>query len=263
MSRRYLMEDPREADRLAAKVDADLWAQVYVANLIGPYDSVLDVGCGPGTIASAVAHACPEADIVAMDLNSARITAHGEPSTSRNVRFVSGDAIALPFRDESFDVAYCRLVLQYLPDRQGCVREIARVTRGGGTVLLYDLDGQLLWHDPQEPAFMTTVTTVLAGLGRTGFDPHAGRRLFRLAQGAGLTDLQVKVEPYHLIAGSVAVGERKQWKRKLEIATPAIAWALGSQAGAAKAVADFLAFLDRSDTLTYSMAFTVVGHRAR
>ena len=63
----YLMEDPREAQRLADKVDATAWVSAYLQPLVRHGMRILDVACGPGTIAAAAARAFPAAEVVALD----------------------------------------------------------------------------------------------------------------------------------------------------------------------------------------------------
>src|SRR5437868_15532305 len=96
---------------------------------------------------------------------------------------------------------------------------MVRVCRPGGTVLFQDLDGQLLWNYPEDPAVQRTVEKVVAGLGKTGFDPFVGRKLFSLAQKAGLNNIEVQAECYHLIVGDIDRTILKRWELKLEIAT--------------------------------------------
>jgi 2-polyprenyl-3-methyl-5-hydroxy-6-metoxy-1,4-benzoquinol methylase len=50
----YIMDDPREAARLEAKVDPEEWVQKYMARHIAPGMEVLSVGCGPGVLLGAV-----------------------------------------------------------------------------------------------------------------------------------------------------------------------------------------------------------------
>ena len=64
---------------------------------------------------------------------------------------------------------------------------MTRVCKPGGTVLLQDLDGQLLWHYPEDAEVQQTAEKVVAALAATGFDPFVGRKLFWLAKKAGLT----------------------------------------------------------------------------
>ncbi|WP_405853346.1 methyltransferase domain-containing protein [Streptomyces sp. NBC_00090] len=270
----YLMEDRREAGRLVAKVDADEWVREYLGPVLPAGDAggagagasragrVLDVGAGPGHIAEAVHRARPEAEVTAFDGNPERLAAGtGSPDGAALLRR-SGDARALPFEDGSFDLVYSRLMLQYVAERERVVAEMARVTRPGGRVVLFDLDGQLVWHDPMGPELRAALDPVTEALAASGFDPHTGRRLFGLARRAGLTDLEVRVDPYHLIAGRIDPVEREQWALKLDIARPLIARALGGSTAAADgAVEAFLAHLDSEETLTYSVAFTVTGRR--
>ena len=76
---------------------------------------------------------------------------------------------------------------------------------------MQDLDGQLLWHYPEDARVQGAVEKVLASLAPTGFDPFVGRKVFWLAQKAGLKKLDVQVECYHLIAGAVEQRILRQW----------------------------------------------------
>src|SRR5258706_5505076 len=97
------------------------------------------------------------------------------------------------------------------------------VCRAAGSVLLQDLDGQLLWNYPEDPVVQCAVEKVVAGLASTGFDPFVGRKLFSLAHKAGLKNIEVQVECYHLIAREIDFRILKQLELKLEIAVPWIA----------------------------------------
>jgi hypothetical protein len=138
---------------------------------------------------------------------------------------------------------------------------MTRVCKPGGTVLLQDLDGQLLWHYPEDAEVQQTAEKVVAALSTTGFDPFVGRKLFWLAKKAGLTDLHVQVECYHLIAGEVDARILEQWELKLEIARPQLARVLGGASEAGRRILAFLDYLRRPDTLTYSALFTVTGRK--
>jgi SAM-dependent methyltransferase len=259
----YIMEDPREAARLEAKVDPDAWVQKYLAQRIRSGAEVLSVGCGPGVILDAVSKLHPSIRATGIDISAERI----EESIQRNsenprLKFVRGDAQTMQFASDSFDLVYARMLLQYLREKEKAVAEMVRVCKPGGIVLLQDLDGQLLWHYPQDPSMQRAVEKVVAALGPTGFDPFVGRKLFWLAQKAGLKKIDVQVESYHLIAGEVDARILRQWELKLDIAKPQMARVLGSQAEAEEQIARFLEYLCRRDTLTYSTVFTVTGEKA-
>jgi hypothetical protein len=138
---------------------------------------------------------------------------------------------------------------------------MVRVCKPGGTVLLQDLDGQLLWHYPEDPAIQGVIENVLAGLAATGFDPFVGRKLFWLARNAGLKKVDVQVECYHLIAGEADPRILRQWELKLDIAKAQMTKVIGSEAEAEDVIKRFLEYLRRADTLTYSTVFTVSGQK--
>ncbi len=258
----YIMEDPREALRLELKVDPDAWVQKYLAHRLCPGAEVLSVGCGPGVILRAVINLDSSIRATGIDVSEGRLQQAKEKNRENSrVQFVCGDAQSMEFQSNGFDLVYCRMLLQYLKEKERAVSEMARVCKPGGTVLLQDLDGQLLWHYPEDPSVQRTLEKVVAALGATGFDPFVGRKLFSLARNAGLTNIDVQVECYHLIAGEADPHILKQWELKLEIARPQLARVLGGEREAEKRSRAFLEYLHRPDTLTYSTVFTVAGEK--
>lgn len=244
------------------KVDAPQWVNTYFTRHLKPASRVLDVGSGPGVLAAEVARRIPSGNVTGFDASTDRLTeARKNFAELNNAETQSGEAVALPFDDGSFDFIYCRFLLEYLQDRAKAVAEMARVCRSGGTVLLQDLDGQLLWHHPEDAALQADIARVLAVLGQTGLDPFVGRKLFALAQAAGLADIHVQVESYHLFAGQIDDHNLRLWEMKLDIALPAAAKALGGRAAAEDLKTRFLQYLCREDTLTYSVLFTVFGRK--
>jgi ubiquinone/menaquinone biosynthesis C-methylase UbiE len=107
-----------------------------------PGDRVLDVATGGGHTALAFAGIARR--VVAYDLTEPMLQAargHVRGRGAANVEFVAGDATALPFRDGSFDVVTCRTAAHHFPDVGAAVRQIHRVLRPGGSLLLQDILG--------------------------------------------------------------------------------------------------------------------------
>jgi ubiquinone/menaquinone biosynthesis C-methylase UbiE len=170
----YLMEDSREATRLADKVNPAVWVRAYLAPLLMDGMRVLDVGCGPGTIAAHIARLLPAAHVVGLDSSSTRLHAAEEHFDGLpNAAVRNGDATALPFGDSTFDLVYSRFLLEYLTEPARTVTEMVRVCRPGGVVLLQDLDGQLVSHYPPVPELQACIEAAMTGLARTGFDPSS------------------------------------------------------------------------------------------
>jgi ubiquinone/menaquinone biosynthesis C-methylase UbiE len=258
----YIMEDPREAMRLELKVDPRAWVQKYLAGRIHGGAEILSVGCGPGVILRQVCALNASMRATGLDISAERVQEAKERNRGNaQANFVRGDAQAMDFASNSFDLVYARMLMEYLKDKEGAVKEMVRVCKPGGTVLLQDLDGQLLWHYPEDPVVQGTVEKVVRALSSTGFDPFVGRKLFSFAHAAGLKNIDVQVECYHLIAGQIEPAILEQWELKLEIAGPQLARLLGSEREAREQSRRFLEYLCRPDTLTYSTVFTVTGEK--
>src|SRR5437016_10657165 len=112
--------------------------------------NVLDVGCGTGAILKQLGN--PEKN-VGIDLAPEAITFCRERGLN-NVR--QGDICALPFADASFDAVICSSVVyhQWVSDVQGAIREMHRVLRPGG-VLLINVPAFPLLHSAHDEAVMT------------------------------------------------------------------------------------------------------------
>jgi SAM-dependent methyltransferase len=260
----YIMEDPREGSRLEQKVDPDAWVRTYLQPHLFPGARVLDVGCGPGVILRAVASIDRRVRGTGVDVGSARIRqAQVMNGGNPRLQFVRSDVQQLELESGIFDVVYSRMLLQYVPEKEKAVAEMVRVCKPGGTLIVQDLDGQLVWHYPEDALMQQTVARVLKSLQPTGFDPFVGRKLFWLARNSGLDNVRVGVECYHLIAGAIDPELFKQWELKLQIAKPRMQEALGSGYEAEEEVRRFLGYLRRPDTLSYSNVFTVVGEKPK
>jgi len=102
---------------------------------------VLDVGCGPGGLTDALAGRVGEGHVAAIDPAGQFVAACRERHPRADVR--EGVAEELPWADGSFDAALSCLVLAFMADADRGVREMARVTRPGGTVAacMWDIQG--------------------------------------------------------------------------------------------------------------------------
>jgi ubiquinone/menaquinone biosynthesis C-methylase UbiE len=257
----YFMDDPAEAQRLADKVDAPLWSQRYYAPHINGTCSVLSVGCGPGHFLDAIATQHPSASVTGVDISAARVAeARQRVSRHGNVVVEQADIHNLPMPADQFDFIESRFLFEYLKDKSAALSELVRVCKPNGVICVQDLDGQLVFHYPED-ARIQGVQQIIAYLERTGFDVFVGRKLFSLARNAGLANISVQIEPYHLVAGRIGDVEFDLWRRKLAIAESVIAQACGHDR-ARELIAGFLDYLQDESTLTFSMLFTVIGRKA-
>ena len=95
--------------------------------------SLIDVGCGTGSLALAAALRYPQADILGVDLLPAYV-AEALRHAAANVRFETGDASALPVAEGAFSLTLSQLLLNDVDDPAQVAAEMVRVTRPGGVV---------------------------------------------------------------------------------------------------------------------------------
>ena len=106
-------------------------------------ESVLDIGCGTGTLAiAATRHVGPTGEVYGIDASPQMITRARRKAVKAGAHAVFELAVAekLPFPDSRFDIVLSTLMLHHLPrnTRQECASEIRRVLKPGGRVLAVD-----------------------------------------------------------------------------------------------------------------------------
>ena len=149
---------------------------------------VLEVGCGTGVVARDVARRVgPEGHVTGVDPTNVLIDVAERLRAEQglgNATFAVEDGSALPFADGSFDLTAAITVLCHVPERADVLREMVRVTRPGGTVLI--VDGEYAANQVNHPDRETT-ERILAGW-RAGSmdDPFLMRRIVPFVEAAGL-----------------------------------------------------------------------------
>ena len=109
---------------------------------IGPEPGLrwLDVGCGNGAFTQMVVDRCAPLSVDGVDPSEGQLAYARTRAAGRLAQFRKGDAMALPFADDTFDAAVMPLVIFFVPDPAKGVAEMARVVCGGGIVSAYAWD---------------------------------------------------------------------------------------------------------------------------
>lgn len=157
--------------------------------------AVLDVACGTGFVAQAVAdRVAPEDRVVGIDVNAGMLavaTRRSRPGASFEWHKASADQLPLP--DDTFDVVLCQQGMQFFPDLDAALIEMGRVLRPGGRL------AGTVWAGMDQSPFMQAQYLVSCDiLGADAVAPFLGafgldaNRLRQAATGAGLIDVTVE-----------------------------------------------------------------------
>jgi SAM-dependent methyltransferase len=109
---------------------------------IGPSTSVIDVGCGAGRHAfeayrrgaDVVAFDRAESELRSVDTILRAMAETGEAPADASAKVVLGDALSLPYPDETFDCVIASEILEHVPQDDAAIAELVRVLRVGGTL---------------------------------------------------------------------------------------------------------------------------------
>jgi len=119
---------------------ADAQSALLAAAALRSGERVLDVACGTGLVSFAAAQAVgPTGHVLGVDLSGGMVEAAQRRAAQRgvpNARFARMDAESLALPDAGVDVVLCALGLMYVPDPEQALREMRRVLRPGGRLVV-------------------------------------------------------------------------------------------------------------------------------
>lgn len=154
----------------------------------------LDVGCGTGALAEAVAGRCAPGRLAGIDPSAGFLDFARRRLGGTGAELLRADARGLPFADGAFDRVVSGLVLNFVPDPPRAMAEMARVARPGGEVALYVWD----YADGMEPIRRFWDAAVASDPNARALDegvrfPICGPEPLRgLFEGAGLAGVETR-----------------------------------------------------------------------
>ncbi|MGW0431351.1 methyltransferase domain-containing protein [Micromonospora sp. NPDC003197] len=181
----------------------------YLLPHLAPGMSLLDVGCGPGTITADLATRVAPGRVTAIEPIEAALGLARAEAAARgldSIEFALADVHDLHFPDDTFDVVHAHQVLQHVADPVQALREMRRVCRPGGLVAARDSDYAAFTWYPSVPALDEWLDLYRQAARANHGEPDAGRRLLSWARTAGFTDVTATASTW-----CFATPEDRQW----------------------------------------------------
>jgi SAM-dependent methyltransferase len=204
--------------------------------------TVLDVGCGVGFEACRLAQGHPGNTVIGLDRQAMLdVAARRAEQLGVTVRWLSGEAEAIPLPENVVDACFTERVLKYLPDPAAGIAEMVRVLKPGGRIACFELDYAATLLNGE----VTMAGAVGDLLNASVSEPRMGRRLPGLLHNAGLREVTFEMVAFHppWVVHEAAVGDPvREAIRQSRLPAVATEW-LEQQAAAADAGLFTVAFV--------------------
>ncbi len=199
-----------EIRRLNAQVDLFWSLEFELLKKYGLQDgmAVLDCGCGPGRLIELLKEHMPGLRFTGLEMDPHLVEAAGSLLTQRGLIdcwIIQGTAEASGLPDSTYDFIIMRLVLEHVPDPLLALRNLARLLKPGGRIVIISNDFEYhLRTSPPVPQLDRLYEAYCASRRKDGGDPCIGRRLPRLLVQSDLVVAGYEME----VAHSAVIGDQ-------------------------------------------------------
>jgi len=167
----------------------------FLAKHLASGMSLLDCGCGPGTLTCGLAEIVAPGRVNAVDVELTQIEkarALAAEKGLQNIEFQQASILELPFDDNSFDAVFVSAVMGNIDRPYDAVKEVFRVLKPGGIAGLREFDHGGNMAFPQSPMFARSVNLYIAMRKRNGHAEDFGRELKGAMHEAGFADIEAR-----------------------------------------------------------------------
>jgi ubiquinone/menaquinone biosynthesis C-methylase UbiE len=158
-----------------------------------PADRVLEVGSGIGLLATEVAKKIPGGQVTGLEKSADQMKKC--PSALPNLTFVKGDAHNMPFKDESFDLVYCRYILEHVANPIKVLNEVWRVLIKGGRVFVQENNILAIEMYPECPNFKKAWQKFALLQYELGGDALIGKKIYSLLKKSNFKKIELSPAP--------------------------------------------------------------------
>jgi SAM-dependent methyltransferase len=166
---------------------AEKWVGFFLPHL-RPGMSLLDCGCGVGSITLDLAERVAPGRVIGIDMDERQLVIAREGARERglmNVTFQQGSVYALGFADAPFDAVLAHTLLFHMSEPLRALKEIRRVLKPGGVAAISDDEWHTMVYSPEHPLMAKIIQLWLRVIQFNGGDPFYSRHLRGLMLEAG------------------------------------------------------------------------------
>ncbi|OEI73477.1 methyltransferase type 11 [Bacillus subtilis] len=192
-----------EINRLKAQVDlfwANEWKHYQSHGLTGAKD-VIELGSGPGFLLEKLLTHIPHANVTGLEIDRLLVdyaTDYLKKEKQSRWQVYEGDIIQTGMEDNTFDFAISRLVLEHLPEPIKAIKEIYRILKPGGKVILVDNDFEMhIMTYPHVSGLRELYDAYCQARFAEGGNPKIGRELPQILKDGGFTNVQFDIVNAH------------------------------------------------------------------
>ncbi|RJX36462.1 MAG: methyltransferase domain-containing protein [Desulfarculus sp.] len=169
----------------------------FIAYLGDCHDlSICDFGCGLGTLIGDLAEAYPGSKIVGLEISEAQASVARQNNPGHgNVAIIRTDVLCNDLPAGSFDITYCRYLLEHVADPVAVVKEMVRTTKPGGKIVSQENDLHNVIYHPEIKGHDEVMQQFCNLQIKLGGSPFIGRELFDIYKSAGVTEIELSYAP--------------------------------------------------------------------
>ncbi len=140
-----------------------------------PPKSILDLATGTGKFAFALRKHFPNADIFGLDIstNMLEIAKKRNETKKKNIIFLEGDALQLPFPENSFDIVTMSYGIRNVKEIERCLEQIYKVLKPSGEFIIVEFGKPFRWFLPFYKLYQKTFVKIIGGLLSGDFNAYS------------------------------------------------------------------------------------------
>lgn len=212
LSQKQLEETATAYEELLVPALFQEWAdRIAKIDEIKPSHKVLDVACGTGVLARAVARYLPESSVTGLDPNSGMLAIARR--SAPNINWQQGSAEELPFGNESFDIVLSQFGLMLFSSPTTALKEMKRVLKSGGKMIVavFDSIDNIPAYEIMAELFARKVDSSVGEALRFPFSMGDTDKLYSLFSEVGLNNTEITTQngkarfssPKHMVLSDV------------------------------------------------------------